>query len=485
MIDLDRLDELVKELYLFTVPMTREEMNTCLMDITERVIERRDERDELNEEYPQWLFLLANNGIASEPVVQSQMITAGHGHRWTEVQELGREMYNINHPSEHPLSPVEPTNLFNPLPPSPMGSPMGAPLASPLFPTPMPLPVPTVPAGHTPCVVRTLPSGEQIFTPLTPSASPSPFGGVLPPIFVVPGHIGFTGEPMDDLPELQFNRSKSVPQGTGLALNINVMQDSIKAPSLDPLPMGGPLVCDLGGGARQRSRSRSRDRPSDVDLPLPTGPSKERRSNSFGRRDKSRDRNKSRERDLPKKPKRVDSGLRVPTIHGHRSNSVPTLKNMTSSSRRRRRRRQPTKRELAEAKLRELGDRYGPKFTRTGMRGENVLRLKAKTKRALQNIVPFIDFLDERVTLEEISCPLSRPTKEHKQRGFLAYLKTKSVAEAKEVHEVLFQQYCGQNLDHEGKPPFKLIELNPMAKLKRIEQELNRQADGFAGGTKI
>jgi len=140
---------------------------------------------------------------------------------------------------------------------------------------------------------------------------------------------------------------------------------------------------------------------------------------------------------------------------------------------------------LAEQKLRELGDRYGHRFTRTGLRGENVLRLKVKTMRALENIVPFINFLDDRVTLEEVSCPLSRPAKEQKQRGFLAYIKTRTVAEAKEVHEVLFNHYCEQNLDQENKPPFKLIELNPMAKGAKllVEQEKARrvaEAGGFA-----
>merc|ERR1719184_605785 len=108
---------------------------------------------------------------------------------------------------------------------------------------------------------------------------------------------------------------------------------------------------------------------------------------------------------------------------------MPTLKNRKSSSRRKK----TTKRQLAEQKLRELGDRYGPRFTRTGMRGENVLRLKAKTKRALENIVPFIQFLDNRITLEEVSCPLSRPAKDQKQRGFLAYIKTRTVEEAQHV----------------------------------------------------
>jgi len=264
---------------------------------------------------------------------------------------------------------------------------------------------------------------------------------------------GFTGEPIPELPELTFNRSKSVPQGAGMGLKINILQDSIKAP--EPLPM-----YNGGAGGRRTSRSRSRDR-SDADMPLPTGPRHSREH--------------SRERD-------VDL-MNVPAISLHqRSNSMPTLKNRKSSSRRRRRK-QPTKRELAEQKLRELDERYGPRFTRTGMRGENVLRLKAKTKRALENIVPFIQFLDDRITLDEVSCPLSRPAKEQKQRGFLAYIKTRTVAEAKEVHEVLFDQFCEQHKDNEGKPPFKLIELNPMAKGAKLllEQEQARQAADSAG----
>merc|ERR550534_751376 len=78
--------------------------------------------------------------------------------------------------------------------------------------------------------------------------------------------MGFTGEPMlDTLPELTLNRSKSVPQGAGmgLPLKINILQDSIQEPSLDPLPV-------YNGGGIRSSRSRSRDR-AEADMPLPTG----------------------------------------------------------------------------------------------------------------------------------------------------------------------------------------------------------------------
>jgi len=466
MTDLDKLEDLVTELYQFTIPMTKEAMNECMEEITEKVLAKREHRDKLNDLYPQWLFVLGDKGQEAEFTIQSEMLATGHGHRWPEVQALGREMYNMNHPTQTPLSPIQPTVplMPTPAPPSPMGNP--------LFPGAMPLPLP----GHTPCLVTTMATGEAIVTPMAPS--PSPLGGVLPPMLplLMPGGLGmgFTGEPIPEmLPELTLNRSKSVPQGAGMGipLKINILQDSIQEPSLEPLPIYN------GGGIHRSSRSRSRDR-ADADMPLPTGP-QQRRSHSRERREPSRD------RDIMKLNK-GDSGLHVPISKlGVRSNSMPTLKNRKSSSRRRRRK-QPTKRELAEAKLQELGDRYGPRFTRTGMRGENVLRLKAKTKRALENIVPFIEFLDNRITLEEVSCPLSRPAKEQKQRGFLAYIKTRTVAEAQEVHKILFDEYCGQNLDSEGKPPFKLIELNPMAKGAKLqlEQEKAREA-ALLGATEI
>jgi len=224
MTDLDKLEDLVTELYQFTIPMTKEAMNECLEEITEKVLAKREHRDTLKGLYPQWLFVLEDRGQESELTVQSQMHASGHGHRWPEVQALGREMYNMKHPSQTPLSPIQPTVPIMPTPAPAPPSPMG----NPLFPSPMPLPIP----GHTPCLVTTTVSGNTIVTPMAPS--PSPLGGVLPPMlpFVMPGGLGmgFTGEPMlDTLPELTLNRSKSVPQGAGmgLPLKINIMQDSI------------------------------------------------------------------------------------------------------------------------------------------------------------------------------------------------------------------------------------------------------------------
>merc|ERR1719499_1462702 len=115
----------------------------------------------------------------------------------------------------------------------------------------------------------------------------------------------------------------------------------------------------------QRSRSRSRE---NADMPLPVG-----------------NRSPSRERERPQDPELMQAPMLMK--QGMRSNSVPMPRlkgnrsSRTSSGRRRRRNKQPTKRELAEAKLKELAYTYGDRFTRTGMRGENVLRLKAKTKR--------------------------------------------------------------------------------------------------------
>lgn len=108
MTDLDKLEDLVTELYQFTIPMTKEAMNECLEEITEKVLAKREHRDKLNDLYPQWLFVLGDRGQEAELTIQSEMLATGHGHRWPEVQALGREMYNMNHPTQTPLSPIQP-----------------------------------------------------------------------------------------------------------------------------------------------------------------------------------------------------------------------------------------------------------------------------------------------------------------------------------------------------------------------------------------
>lgn len=484
MTDLDRLDELVVELFKFTLHMDTQEMNERLQEISEAVIAKRLKKDQLWEQFSQFLILLENEGIAQEHLVHHYMQCAGHGARWPEVQALGREMFAAKHPN---LIPMQNQQAGAPIIPQAPPSPNINTMVNPLLPNPN-LNMPPAMAGHTPCLVTKMDNGQIFMTPMQPS--PSPIGPVVSPMLplMTPSPntgmaMNLPGMPMNlpgmtlqddvipDLPELGFVRSKSMPQ---TSLKINVLEDSIKPPvpwNMDMMNGGavaGPngvvtpgLVGPMNGIPMMpmpmivpptRSRSRSRD---DHDQPLPVGPYDQSRSPS-----RERERPPCHEPDLMNVPLMVmpngrSNSVPMPTLKGNRSSR-------TSSSRRRRRNKQPTKRELSEAKLKELARRYGERFTTTGMRGKEVLRLKAKTKRALENIVPFINFLDERVSLMEVSCPKSNPAKDN-VRGFLAYIRTQTEEEAKHVHDDLFPEYCAAHTK-DGASPFKLIELNPMAK---------------------
>jgi len=484
MTNLDRMDELASELFKFTMSMSDSEASERLQEISEKVLAKRADKDKLYEEFPHFLSQLQNNGIAHEPLVLHYMQCSGHEHRFSEVQLLGREMFAAKHsiPFSFTQTGGAPHQIIpQPTPPSPNINSM----VNPLLPMNMPM------AGHTPCLVTKMDNGQIFMTPMQPS--PSPIGAMSPMLPVLPGtrmqqdgmmnlpmpiH-GFAGGDMlemPELPELSFERSKSMPQ---TSLKINVLEDSIKAPvpwtemqnaqmnqhPMQALPsmggMGAPLMPMPMPQLPQRSRSRSRENEGE-EMPLPVG-----------------NRSPSRERERPQEPELMKKeSLQAPMLmkQGMRSNSVPMPRlkgnrsSRTSSGRRRRRNKQPTKRELAEAKLKELAYTYGDRFTRTGMRGENVLRLKAKTKRALENIVPFMKFLDDRVTLAEISCPLSKPAK-NDVRGFLAYIRTETVQEAIQVHGELFPLYCAEHTTSDGTSPFKLIELNPMAKSEKQKVE--------------
>jgi len=488
MTNLDRMDELASELFKFTLTMSDSEASERLQQISEKVLAKRAAKDKLYEEFPHFLSQLQNNGIAHEPLVLHYMQCSGHEHRFPEVQLLGREMFAAKHsiPMTFTQQAGAPHQIISqPAPPSPNINPM----VNPLLPMPN---IPTPMAGHTPCLVTKMDNGQIFMTPMQPS--PSPIGAMSPMLPVLTGTgmqdgmmnmpmpiQGFTGDmQLPELPQLAFERSKSMPQ---TSLKINVLEDSIKAPvpwnemqnpqmnqyPLQAIPnmggMGAPLMPIPMPQPPQRSRSRSRENEG-TDLPLPVG-------------NRSPNRSPSRERERPQDPELMKKeSLQAPMLmkQGMRSNSVPMPRlkgnrsSRTSSGRRRRRNKQPTKRELAEAKLKELAYTYGDRFTRTGMRGENVLRLKAKTKRALENIVPFMKFLDDRVSLAEISCPLSKPAK-NDVRGFLAYIRTETVEEARQVHGELFPLYCAEHTTSGGTSPFKLIELNPMAKAEKQKVE--------------
>merc|ERR1719281_1048318 len=95
----------------------------------------------------------------------------------------------------------------------------------------------------------------------------------------------------------------------------------------------------------------------------------------------------------------------------------------------------------------------------TGMRGPTVMRIKVKTRPALELIVELLRALEQNSRIVGISCPKS--TKKGKQhiRGFLAYIQTSTVAEIAKVQRV-FDEFNRTNQKN-GEVPFKSLEVNP------------------------
>merc|ERR1719232_1972212 len=111
-----------------------------------------------------------------------------------------------------------------------------------------------------------------------------------------------------------------------------------------------------------------------------------------------------------------------------------------------------SKKELVEYCLNEIDSIFGDRVQTTGMRGPTVMRIKVKTRRALE----------QNSSIVGISCPKS--TKKGKQhiRGFLAYIQTSTVAEIAKVQRV-FDEFNRTNQKN-GEVPFKSLEVNPQKK---------------------
>lgn len=118
-----------------------------------------------------------------------------------------------------------------------------------------------------------------------------------------------------------------------------------------------------------------------------------------------------------------------------------------------------SKRDLINHALATFADRFGPNYDQNGNRGENVLRIKVKTRTALEHIVAFVTLLDERGLLAKISCPISTKKGRQHIRGFLAYLETTNTEEVKR----LFYEYNAAHTE-DNCAPFKDIEENPPSK---------------------
>merc|ERR1712062_866003 len=106
---------------------------------------------------------------------------------------------------------------------------------------------------------------------------------------------------------------------------------------------------------------------------------------------------------------------------------------------------EPSKRELVNKAFAKLQAMFGPNFDQNGNRGENILRLKVKTRTALEQIVPFVEFCQRENLIVSVSCPISSKKGRQQVRGFLAYLQTRNEGDADRVEE-LKQQFSLQYL---------------------------------------
>merc|ERR1712038_1841963 len=121
-----------------------------------------------------------------------------------------------------------------------------------------------------------------------------------------------------------------------------------------------------------------------------------------------------------------------------------------------------SKKELVENCLNEIDHIFGSRVQTAGMRGPTVMRIKVKTRPALEKIVALLRSLEQNCNITAISCPKS--TKKGKQhiRGFLAYIQTSTVHEIPQLQAV-FDNFNSTHTTGET-APFKTLEINPQKK---------------------
>merc|ERR550517_573590 len=119
---------------------------------------------------------------------------------------------------------------------------------------------------------------------------------------------------------------------------------------------------------------------------------------------------------------------------------------------------EPSKRDLVNAAFERLIEMFGEdRFDQDGNRGENIVRLKVKTRNALEHIVPFIERCQEENLISTVSCPISTKKGRQQVRGFLAYLETKTAQDADRLED-LVREY---NTEH--KSVFNTWHRNPVS----------------------
>jgi len=126
---------------------------------------------------------------------------------------------------------------------------------------------------------------------------------------------------------------------------------------------------------------------------------------------------------------------------------------------------EPSKRDLVNAAFARLTEMFGEdRFDQDGNRGENIVRLKVKTRNALEHIVPFIERCQKENLILTVSCPISTKKGRQQVRGFLAYLETRTESDADRLED-LVREY---NAEH--KSVFNTWHRNPVSTWKKNEQ---------------
>jgi len=124
-----------------------------------------------------------------------------------------------------------------------------------------------------------------------------------------------------------------------------------------------------------------------------------------------------------------------------------------------------TKKDLVNATLDWMYEVCGgDHFDCEGRRGENVLRIKVKTRGALEYICPLINQCIEEGLLQNLSCPISKKRQRRYVRGFLAYLEATDEQSADRIVEIFNEVNAVyvKNSENQVEHPFKGISRNPI-----------------------
>merc|ERR1719210_1119168 len=126
---------------------------------------------------------------------------------------------------------------------------------------------------------------------------------------------------------------------------------------------------------------------------------------------------------------------------------------------------EPSKRDLVNKAFARLTEMFGEdRFDQDGNRGENIVRLKVKTRNALEHIVPFVERCQQENLISTVSCPISTKKGRQQVRGFLAYLETRNAEDADRLEE-LVREYNAEN-----KSVFNTWHRNPVSTWKTESQ---------------